>query len=148
MPFGEYDSFEDCVSKNQDKKNPEGYCASIEKKITGKWSAEESFRERLNVLKESFYRVGDCKKASMDYIRKNDNGNLELKELKNAFFGAAQTHYVVLDKKRNKIIDLTFSDYVEQLGKHPVLKPNDWMLKNKNKKEFDYSDYMNNYKGK
>lgn len=29
MPFAGYEDFSDCVSKNQDKMNPEGYCAEI-----------------------------------------------------------------------------------------------------------------------
>ena len=32
MPFAGYTSFEDCVSKNQDKDNPEAYCGSIKAK--------------------------------------------------------------------------------------------------------------------
>lgn len=32
----EYSSFNDCVSKNKDKKDPEAYCAAIRKKIEGK----------------------------------------------------------------------------------------------------------------
>ena len=32
-PFGEYSSFEDCVSKNKDKDDPEAYCAVIKRKI-------------------------------------------------------------------------------------------------------------------
>jgi len=41
MPFGEYKDFADCVSKNRDKGNPEAYCASVHKKITGKWPTEK-----------------------------------------------------------------------------------------------------------
>ncbi len=37
MPIGRYADFEACVRDNQDKESPEGYCASIEKKITGEW---------------------------------------------------------------------------------------------------------------
>lgn len=37
MPFGPYKDFDACVKANQDKSSPEGYCASIEKKITGEW---------------------------------------------------------------------------------------------------------------
>ena len=37
MPFGQYKDFDACVRANQDKSSPEGYCASIEKKITGEW---------------------------------------------------------------------------------------------------------------
>lgn len=32
MPFGSYKNFADCVSKNQDKSNPEAYCGTIQKK--------------------------------------------------------------------------------------------------------------------
>lgn len=31
-PFSEYESFEDCVAKNQNKEDPEAYCASIKRK--------------------------------------------------------------------------------------------------------------------
>lgn len=41
-PFGEYASFAECVRKNQDKRNPEAYCAELEKKITGKWPGEKA----------------------------------------------------------------------------------------------------------
>jgi len=33
MPFGEYENFEDCVAKNQDKNDPEAYCATIKRAI-------------------------------------------------------------------------------------------------------------------
>lgn len=35
MPFGDYADFEDCVSKNQDKDNPQAYCAAIKKQAEG-----------------------------------------------------------------------------------------------------------------
>lgn len=35
IPFGEYDSFEDCVAKNQDKGDAEAYCATIKRQIEG-----------------------------------------------------------------------------------------------------------------
>jgi len=35
MPFGEYADFADCVKKNKDKKSPEGYCATIQRKVEG-----------------------------------------------------------------------------------------------------------------
>jgi len=31
-PFAQYESFEDCISKNQDKSDPEAYCATIKRK--------------------------------------------------------------------------------------------------------------------
>jgi len=36
MPFGDYESMDDCIAQNQDKDNPGGYCRAIEKAITGK----------------------------------------------------------------------------------------------------------------
>lgn len=38
MPFGEYQDFEDCVANNQEKEDPEAYCAALEKKLTGEKS--------------------------------------------------------------------------------------------------------------
>ena len=35
MPFGEFTDFADCVSKNQDKDNPEAYCGFIQNNIEG-----------------------------------------------------------------------------------------------------------------
>ena len=34
-PFGEYTDFADCVAKNQDKGDPEAYCATIKRQIEG-----------------------------------------------------------------------------------------------------------------
>jgi hypothetical protein len=35
MPFGPYKNFDDCVSKNKDKEDPDAYCAVIKRKIEG-----------------------------------------------------------------------------------------------------------------
>jgi hypothetical protein len=40
MPIGPYKDFDECVSKNSDKANPEGFCAWLEKKTTGKWPSQ------------------------------------------------------------------------------------------------------------
>lgn len=45
MPIGEYSDFEDCVQKNQDKDDPEAYCAAIAKKVEG--TGERSNAEEL-----------------------------------------------------------------------------------------------------
>ncbi len=36
MPFAGYADFDECVRKNQDKKDPEAYCATIKRKVEGK----------------------------------------------------------------------------------------------------------------
>jgi len=35
MPIGPYKDFKACVRQNQDKKNPDAYCAEIQRKIEG-----------------------------------------------------------------------------------------------------------------
>lgn len=39
-PFGEYESFDACVAANQDKDDPEAFCAYLHEQITGDWPAE------------------------------------------------------------------------------------------------------------
>jgi hypothetical protein len=41
LPMGEYADFDDCVSQNQDKESPEGYCAVIHKAINGSWPGDD-----------------------------------------------------------------------------------------------------------
>lgn len=33
MPFAGYRDFADCVAKNRDKRDPEAYCASIQRQV-------------------------------------------------------------------------------------------------------------------
>lgn len=33
MPFASYRDFDDCVRRNQDKRDPKAYCAAIERAI-------------------------------------------------------------------------------------------------------------------
>ena len=40
MPFGPYQNFEDCVAQNQDRENPEAFCAWLHHKITGRWPTQ------------------------------------------------------------------------------------------------------------
>lgn len=43
MPFAGYEDFEECVKKNQDKKNPEAYCGSIKHKVEDELMSVEEF---------------------------------------------------------------------------------------------------------
>jgi hypothetical protein len=45
MPFGEYKNFAACVAANKDKSNPQAYCATVHKKITGQWPSESGADE-------------------------------------------------------------------------------------------------------
>lgn len=38
MPFADYPDFETCVARNQDKDDPEAYCAAIKRQVEGKLS--------------------------------------------------------------------------------------------------------------
>jgi len=50
VPFGEYENFEDCVAKNQDKDDPAAYCAVIKRQIEGESSATAFlFAEAINL---------------------------------------------------------------------------------------------------
>ena len=42
MPFLKYESFQDCVNKNKDKKSPEAFCAYLHHRVTGKWPSEKN----------------------------------------------------------------------------------------------------------
>lgn len=37
MPFAGYDDFSSCVSDNQDKDSPEGFCSHLHKEATGEY---------------------------------------------------------------------------------------------------------------
>ena len=50
MPFAGYKDFKDCVRKNQDKRNPEAYCASIMRKVEGKMIDDPQPTECLKCL--------------------------------------------------------------------------------------------------
>jgi len=72
-PFGEYTSMQDCISKNQNKKDPAAWCADIHHKITGKWPSEDSHKikrgENMS-LEEMFYperskEFNECVKQRM-----------------------------------------------------------------------------------
>ena len=45
MPFAGYKDFADCVAKNQDKANPEAYCAAIKAEIEGREEEDANSQE-------------------------------------------------------------------------------------------------------
>ena len=45
MPFAGYENFADCVAKNQDKEDPEGYCAAIQRQVEGDGKTEEASQQ-------------------------------------------------------------------------------------------------------
>lgn len=45
-PFGPFADFADCVSQNQDKDDPEAFCAFMEHQMAGTWPTDEKIRMR------------------------------------------------------------------------------------------------------
>lgn len=53
-PFGPYKDFDDCVSKNRGKRNPQAYCASVHKKIIGQWPSQKAFNLTVPLILGEF----------------------------------------------------------------------------------------------
>ncbi len=69
MPFADYDSMEDCISKNEGKvDDPGAYCASIHKKATGEWpSQKESRSPDFNRIYDEFRKYYGAEKCDAEY---------------------------------------------------------------------------------
>lgn len=65
-PFGDYKDFDDCVSKNQGKDNPEAFCAWLQHKITGKWPSEDKFNTQGQSIKDSIKFNGEAETMSKE----------------------------------------------------------------------------------
>ena len=80
MPLGEYADFAACVKANQDKRSPEGYCASIEKKITGEWPGVKKA--------EAFSLDPGTIKKAIDFVSKESHPEWKgLKLKRNPMYG-------------------------------------------------------------
>ena len=66
-PFGDYKDFQDCIDKNQEKHDPEAYCATIQRQVEGKTKQkpEPSTRDLLKLLEPQL----EPKPASVDDIK-------------------------------------------------------------------------------
>jgi len=50
-PFGEFEDMDACIAANQDKEDPEGFCAWLHQQITGQWPGERaSWEPRIAAL--------------------------------------------------------------------------------------------------
>ena len=56
-PFAAYTDFEDCVSKNQDKENPEAYCGSIKKDTEDKINTSTNLKQLTDKVNEVITEV-------------------------------------------------------------------------------------------
>lgn len=73
MPFGQYKDFNDCIIQNKDKSDPQAYCASVHKKITGRWPKEIFEKELTEGLMYGGYESpepGDIPEHEKDILKK------------------------------------------------------------------------------
>jgi len=66
MPFADYKDFADCVAQNQEKDDPEAYCATIKRQVEG-----EAFRHRdfQRIYNEFTHYYKDTVKAESEYYQ-------------------------------------------------------------------------------
>ena len=71
MPFAGFKNFKDCVAKNQDKGNPQAFCASIQRKVEGKKESKisEKFGKiDLKEQKEEYHSKGYIATTHLDSV--------------------------------------------------------------------------------
>lgn len=68
-PFGPYDDFDDCVSENSDKDDPEAYCAEVHHEITGEWPGEKQMTDKV-------YVASDGEAPDGVELKEDDSGRL------------------------------------------------------------------------
>jgi len=76
-PFGEYEDFDACVRANRNKKNPEAYCASLHKKITGKWPSEKAWQDNPLVLRPNEVPSDDHLERAIVYVLRNNEKKIK-----------------------------------------------------------------------
>jgi len=79
MPFGEYDDFDECVRENNDKRDPEAYCATIKRQIEGASALSDSDRDAIQAADGFSDRLLDDDPCWEDYTMvgtKVENGQV------------------------------------------------------------------------
>ncbi len=69
-PFAGYKNFEDCVNQNKDKKDPEGYCAVIMRKVEGK-NKDTDDKNKENNLTENINNLSQESEKTEKYLNIN-----------------------------------------------------------------------------
>jgi len=84
-PFGGYEDFDECVSQNSDKDNPEAYCGSIKHKIEkdmDSWEVltklfESNLLDSKKLLKDYLIKVANCPDVTKLYQKLLDGWKTE-----------------------------------------------------------------------
>jgi len=82
IPFGEYKNFKDCVSKNQDKDDPDAYCAEIKRMVEKSvdWSYDMTF-EKIGDKGGHMYLAGYASNGDED----EDGQNMDMASLRDSY---------------------------------------------------------------
>jgi len=74
MPFGEYENFDDCVSKNSDKDDPSAYCGYIKNQVEEALKRKEAF--------EAVRKATEQEPTQVASLTTPDAGNVQTEEPK------------------------------------------------------------------
>ena len=132
MPFADYKNFKDCVSKNQDKDDPEAYCAEIkrkvEKMVDNDWHYDMPF-EKIGDKGGHMYIAGYASNNGQD----EDNQYMDMDALKAVFsdyvknpvvrllHNAAPQWKGAVGKVVEKYVDPDGTEWVTSFGAKPYL---------------------------
>ena len=83
MPFADYSDFDACVSKNQDKQDPEAYCAVVKRKTEGEMSMEDAIAEVRDMMESSPHRLHVGRQLTASSIERieEDDGSIRYKNV-------------------------------------------------------------------
>ena len=118
MPFAGFTDFADCVSQNQDKDSPEGFCAYLHWKTTGRWPTEAS-KEAIKYAKEvKMPEVKAKKTRTFEGVEIARTGTFEAQTGRVKFttqdFDNAEEAYKELGEKHHAVIKLGHDEHHEQ----------------------------------
>lgn len=80
-PFGEYSNFSDCVSQNQDKESPEGFCAFLHERVTGEYPGEKSKKQESEKATDEALKARDALMKGLSEITRSIRTAIILKEI-------------------------------------------------------------------
>lgn len=112
-PFAGYKNFEDCVAKNQNKDDPEAYCAVIKAKTedeeTHKLDVEVKYNmEKVTELKS---KVNEILSELDDLVEEEYQGNATYETLSER----AKMHFSVSDEEWDALSEEEKDDYISRL---------------------------------
>jgi len=118
LPFAEYKNFADCVRKNQDKKNPNAYCAFVARKAGEKLSTPK-FTLQFNSWMGQFVVRGVPKREW--YLRIDDKG---VGGVRSFFFPRDPLYYRPTSAEEEGRVDRKWLDFEGKISPRTKYNPN------------------------